>query len=205
MRSVEKAARTVEEATALALQELGVEAAQAEVEVLEEARSGLFGLLGSRNAVVRVTLRETREQRVERFLGAVLDAMGVEATIQTREDAEALFVNVDGTEAGLLIGHHGQTLDALQFLTNLAASRVESGARVVLDVEGYRRRREETLSRLASRLADRVRRSGERVALEPMSAHERRVIHMALAEHPHVATESEGEEPNRRVVIVPKW
>lgn len=227
MRAVEKSARTVDDAVAQALQELGVTANQVKVEVLEEPRAGLFGLL-ARNALVRVTVRvqtpvppvppaqpgparsvaaanaEGRAERVQQFLMDVCRAMEMRVQLEVRETAETLHVDVSGEEAGLLIGHHGQTLDALQFLSNLVAAKEGTGPRVVLDVEGYRRRREETLTRLAERLADRVQRSGERVALEPMSAHERRVIHMALAEHGAVTTSSEGEEPNRRVVILPK-
>lgn len=213
MRSVEKSARSVDEAISQALQELGVSADEVDVEVLEEPRSGLFGLL-SRNALVRVTVREPvtaqvpphlgRVERVKLFLTDVCNAMGVAVQMELRERDELLQVELRGKEAGLLIGHHGQTLDALQFLTNLVAAREGGGPRIVLDVEGYRRRREEALIRLAERLAERVQRSGERVVLEPMSAQERRVIHMALANHGRVMTTSEGEEPNRRVVILPK-
>lgn len=204
MRSVEKSARSVEEAVAQALAELGTDASRVQVEVLEEAKPGFLGLLGTKHAVVRVTVKETRQERVERFLGDVLRAMGTEVAMTVREEDGTLYVDMAGQEAGLLIGHHGQTLDALQFLTNLAAAKADPGPRIVLDVEGYRRRREETLTRLASRLADKVRRTRQPVELEPMSAHERRVIHMALADHPDVETSSEGEEPNRRVVIMPR-
>lgn len=204
MRSVEKSARTVEEAIASALQELGISREQAEIEVLDEGRSGLFGLLGSRSAVVRVTARESRPERVERFVREVCAAMGVETQVRVQANDEQVLVEVEGQDAGILIGHHGQTLDALQFLANLVASKAESGPRVILDVEGYRQRREETLNRLAMRLAERVRRTGERCELEPMSAQERRILHLAVADHPHVTTVSEGEEPNRRVVLVPR-
>lgn len=219
MRSVEKSARSVDEAVVLALQELGVGREQVDVAVLEEPRSGLFGLL-ARPAVVRVTVRAAppapavvgdgavggadRPEQVRRFLTEVCLAMGLAVRLEVREASDAVQVDVFGDEAGLLIGHHGQTLEALQFLANMVAARVGAGPRIILDVEGYRRRREETLMRLAERLAERVRRSGERVVLEPMSAHERRVIHVALADHSHVTTTSEGEEPNRRVVILPK-
>ncbi|MFO7171749.1 MAG: RNA-binding cell elongation regulator Jag/EloR [Bacillota bacterium] len=204
MRSVERSGRTVEEAVASALAELGVDRSRVEVEVLDEGRPGLFGLLGARKAVVRVTVRETRAERVARFLQEVCRAMGVEARIQTEEAEGYLRVTLSGRDMGLLIGRHGQTLDALQFLANAVANKVEPGPRVLLDVEGYRQRREETLQRLARRLAERVRRTGQRYALEPMPAQERRIIHLALAGHPYVTTVSEGEEPHRRVVLVPR-
>jgi spoIIIJ-associated protein len=204
MKTVEKTGRTVDEALAAALEELGVPSDRVKVEVLDEGKGGFLGF-GARPAVVRVTLRESRRERVEQFLQEVCDAMAVDVSVSLREDQEYLYVDVNGAEAGILIGHHGQTLEAMQYLLNLVASRAEDdNRRVLLDVEGYRKRREETLTKLATRLADRVRRSGEPMVLEPMSAHERRVIHLALQDNPYVVTVSEGEEPFRRVVIQPK-
>lgn len=204
MRSVEKSARTVDEAVALALAELGVDRDRAEIEVLDEGRSPLFGLIGGRNAVVRVTVRESRAERVQRFLTEVSRAMGVESSVRIVEEPEVLRVELSGADAGILIGRHGQTLDALQLLTNLVALRAGEGPRVIVDAEGYRKRREEAVRRMALRAAEQVRRSGRKVLLEPMAPHERRVVHMALASNPHVTTSSEGEEPYRRVVVMPR-
>lgn len=204
MKSVDKTGRTVDEAVAAALEQLGVPSTRVKVEVLEEGKGGFLGI-GARPFLVRVSVQESRSERVERFLGEVCDAIGVDCRVAIREDSEYLHIDVTGRESGILIGHHGQTLDALQYLTNLVAAKVgDEGPRVLLDVEEYRKRREETLIRLATRLADRVKRSGEPMVLEPMSAHERRVIHLALQEDPSVATASEGDEPFRRVVIQPK-
>lgn len=205
MKSVEKSGRTVDEAVNLALAELGVGIDQVKVEVLEEAKGGFLGLIGSKLAVVQVSVKETKAEWAGRFLTDICRAMGVDSQINVRTDPDHVYADITGPEAGMLIGHHGQTLDALQFLLNLASNRdYDDGLRVLVDVEGYRKRREETLERLATRLADRVRRSGEQAVLEPMSAQERRVIHVALQDHPDVTTSSEGEEPNRRVVILPK-
>jgi spoIIIJ-associated protein len=204
MKVVEKSGRTVDEAMAAALEELGVPSNRAKVEVLDEGKGGFLGI-GAKPAVVRATLKESRRERVEEFLNEVCGAMDVDVELAVREEGEYLYVDVNGREAGILIGHHGQTLDALQYLLNLVASKVEhDGQRVVLDVEEYRKRREETLIRLATRLAERVQRNGEPMVLEPMSAHERRVIHLALQDNPNVVTGSEGEDPFRRVVIQPK-
>lgn len=204
MRTIERSGRTVDEAVALALEELGVPSDRVVVEVLDEGKSGFLGI-GARPAAIRVTLKASRADRVEGFLGDICEAMGIGVRIDVQEDAEYLQVDLTGQEAGILIGHHGQTLDALQYLCNLAAARTgEQGPRILLDVEGYRKRRSETLTALAERLAERVVRTGEPVALEPMSAQERRVIHLALQEHPAVSTTSEGDEPFRRVVIQPK-
>lgn len=204
MKVIEKSGRTVDEAVAVALEELGVPSTRVTVEVLDEGKGGFLGI-GSRPAVVRVRLKQNRADRLQVFLQDVCAAMEMEAQIAVREDAEYLRAEVSGQEAGILIGHHGQTLDALQYLANLVAAKGgEEGPRVLLDVEEYRKRREETLTRLAARLADKVKRSGEPMVLEPMSAHERRVIHLALQDDPAVSTSSEGDEPFRRVVILPK-
>jgi spoIIIJ-associated protein len=204
MRTIEKTGRTVDEAIAAGLQELGVPSERVKVEVLEEGKGGFLGI-GARPSVVRLTLKESRADRVEEFLGQVCDALKLPVTIRVSAESDHLQVDLTvGDEAQVLIGHHGQTLDALQYLCNLVATKAEAdGPRVLLDVEGYRKRRAETLNRLAARLAERVRRTGEPAALEPMSAHERRVIHLALQDDPSVTTTSEGEEPFRRVVIHP--
>lgn len=204
MKVVEKSGRNVDEALAAALDELGVPSDRVKIEVLDEGKGGFLGI-GAKPAVVRVSLRESRKERVEQFLDEVCTAMEVDVKVDVREEGDYLYADVHGREAGILIGHHGQTLDAMQYLLNLVASKVgDNNQRVVLDVEGYRKRREETLTNLAVRLAERVQRNGEPMVLEPMSAHERRVIHLALQDNPHVVTGSEGEDPFRRVVIQPK-
>lgn len=203
MKQVEKRGKTVDEAVKAALKELGVGQDEVDIEVLEEAAKGLFGLIGTKEARVVVRLREDRRQVARRLIKDVLAAMSLEVTIGTDEREGATVFNLEGPDLGILIGRRGQTVDALQYLVNLAANRIGEGekARIIIDVEGYRRRREETLQRLAERLAERVRRSGQSVVLEPMSAQERRVIHLALQDNQYVGTQSEGEEPQRHVVI----
>ena len=205
MKAVEKKGRTVDEAVAAALTELGAVQEEVVIEVLEEPNKGFFGLIGGKGALVRVTRIERKEDVVRRVLGEIAEALGLQVQIEGRADEESVVLNLRGPDLGVLIGRRGQTLDALQYLVNLAGSKNSVGReRIILDVEGYRQRRAETLERLAARLADRVRRTGESVALEPMSAHERRVIHLALQENPYVTTHSEGEEPFRKIVISAK-
>lgn len=201
-RSVEKKGKSVEEAVGLALEELQVPRDRVSVEVLETPNRGLFGLIGGKDARVRVTFQPSVEEVALDFLKKVTRAMGMDVGIESSLSEEYLHINITGGDVGALIGHHGQTLEALQYLVSLVATR-KSGdkVRVVLDIEGYRKRREETLRSLAARVADRVRRSGQTVALEPMSAQERRVIHLALQDHPGVETKSEGEDPYRKIVI----
>jgi spoIIIJ-associated protein len=132
--------------------------------------------------------------------------MGVDVTIDMGTDAEGnVYGYMQGDTLGILIGRRGETLDALQYLTSLKVNRGrENYTRVTLDTENYRAKREDTLIRLANRMANRALRTGRKVSLEPMNPYERRIIHSALQKHPYVTTQSEGEEPNRRVVVSPK-
>jgi spoIIIJ-associated protein len=135
----------------------------------------------------------------------LLDLMSMDTDVEVQQRDNNLVLEVIGEDLGLLIGRRGETLAALQFLLNLIlAKRLKKWARVVVDVEGYRARREETLGGLARRIAFRVRETGQPIALEAMPANERRIIHMALADNPHVATGSVGEGDHRKVVISPK-
>ena len=142
----------------------------------------------------------------ETFLGQIFDAMHLSVALHRTDTPSGTIFNMQGENLGILIGKHGATLDALQYLTNLVVNKIpETGyARVILDVEDYRARREETLTRLAGHLADKACRIGEEIHLEPMSRHERKIIHMALQDNRRVTTYSAGENPRRYVVIVPK-
>lgn len=203
MRIAEKTGKTVEDAIEACLTELGVERDKVKIEVLEEpAKKGLFGLLGTRLAKVKVSYEDNPGILACDFLNSVCQSMGVQAEFDAFKKENQWFVNITGAELGILIGRRGDTLEALQFLTNLAVSKkLSEKIRIVIDVEGYRQRREETLIRLAKRLSDKVKRTGNRVVLEPMNPHERRIIHTALQDDTRISTFSEGDEPNRRIVI----
>lgn len=206
MTSVEKTGKTVEEAIEMALAELGVVRDRIDYEVVEAPSKGLFGLIGNKPAKVRVTVRKVDPLAVAKdFLQDVFRSMKLTVVIEKLRQDEQVVLNMRGDDLGVLIGKHGQTLDALQYLTNLAANRdAEERVRIILDVEDYRKRRAETLTNLALRLADKVKRRGEKVTLEPMSPHERKTIHMALQNDNRIVTFSEGEEPYRKVVIALK-
>lgn len=216
MTTLEKVGKTVEEAIDLAAAELGVVRDQLDVEVLEEPSKGLFGLLGGKPAKIRATVKKVEQVKPEgpkvdpvavarEFLDNIFRTMKLDVKVEKLTQAENVTLNLRGDDLGILIGKHGQTLDALQYLTNLAAHRdADERIRIVLDVEDYRKRRAETLSRLALRLADKVKSRSEKVVLEPMSPSERKVIHMTLQDDNRVTTYSEGEEPFRKVVIAPK-
>jgi len=202
MKAVEMTGKTVEEAVEAALRVLGARREEVEVEVLEEGSKGFLGLLGSRQAKVRVSLLESPEKVIKDFLEKVLNAMALNAGMEIRRREDHFWVSFHGREIGLLIGRRGETLNALQYLTNLAVSRIiGQRVRIILDAEGYRKRREQALVRLARRLSERVKRTGNKIVLEPMTPQERRIIHTALQNDAQVITYSEGEEPHRKVVI----
>lgn len=203
---IEKTGKTVEDAIEAALAELGLERDQVDYRVLEAPSKPLFGLLGGREAKVEVTVKKVEPvERAKLFIEKITKAMSLVVSITVISTDDAVTLNLKGDDLGILIGKHGQTLDALQYLTNLAANREgRERIRFVIDVEDYRKRRADTLEQLALRLADRVKRSGDRVVLEPMTPHERKIIHMSLQEDLRIETYSEGEEPYRRVVIASK-
>lgn len=206
MRSVEKSGRTKEEAVRAALRDLGVGLDDVKVEMLEnEGRSGFLGMFQSRQVRVRVTVMEDVGKTAARFLREILVGMGIAARVEILRREDQIILNVSGSDLGLLIGRHGQTLDALQFLVGMAANRgVEEKKRIVIDVQGYRRRHEESLRRLALRVADRVRHERKKAVLSPMNPADRRIIHLTLQGQKEVFTYSEGQEPFRRVVISPQ-
>jgi len=153
-----------------------------------------------------IPLTDEMISAAERFLGEIFTAMNLNVTLHRMDSEAGMVFNMQGENLGILIGKHGATLDALQYLTNLVVNKIpETGyARIILDVEDYRARREETLTRLAGHLADKACRIGEEIHLEPMSRHERKIIHMALQDNRRVTTYSAGDNPRRYVVIVPK-
>ncbi len=198
---IEKTAKTVQEAINLALDELHASPDNADIEVLEEGSKGLFGI-GSKVARVRVTLKDIQKNQGEKFLQDVFSKMKVSVDIETEEDEESMTLRIKGKDSGIIIGRRGETLDALQYLTSLVVNKSrEDYKRVTVDIENYRQKREETLVRLASRLAERVVRYRKNVTLEPMNPYERRIIHSSLQNNKMVETYSVGDEPNRKVVI----
>lgn len=199
-------AKSVEEARAAAAEQLGVAEDQLSFEVLCEAKRGFLGL-GAADAEVRATYVPTGEKNAVEFISTVVSDMQINATVSERyADNGDFIVEINGEDAGALIGHHGDTLDALQYLLNLAANRRENGekreyVKVTLDIEGYRAKREETLRALARRQAEKVLKYKKSVMLEPMNPYERRIIHSEVQLIDGVSTNSIGSENNRKIVI----
>lgn len=206
MPSIEATGKTIEEALEEALQKLQVPPERVEVEVLQEPGRGVLGL-GGAEARIRVTVLREHALVAERLLTEVLERMGIEATVEHRLDGRdegPAIIDIRGEDLGALIGWRGETLRALQLLlNNMVRRQMEDAEPVVLDIERYRARREDSVRELALRVADRAKQNQERIGLEPMQPYERRAVHTALADDPDVSTESEGEEPDRRVVISP--
>lgn len=202
--SIEATGKTEEEAIQNALKQLGVERDDVSVEIIERARSGFLGLKSS-PAVVRVSYErpDTNSELVERFLSGLIARMGVTATPEVSEEADGVIsVNLKGDDPGALIGRRGETLDAIQHLTNTVINKSASNrVRVTVDAENYRARRNEALQKLATKVAAKVVKYRRNMTLEPMNSYERHVIHTALQGYPNVTTYSVGSEPNRRIVV----
>lgn len=203
MKYIDITGRTVDEAIKNALKELNVTEDKVKIDILDQGNKGLFNLIGSRPAKIRVTVKKDYGSEAREFLREVLNSMGIKAEIRIREEQDALKIILAGPEMGLLIGYRGETLDSLQYLVSLVINKdhEEEYKRVILDTENYRQKREETLKRLALKIANKARRTRKVVKLEPMNPYERRVIHSVLQNDPEVKTYSEGEEPYRRVVV----
>ena len=190
--------------TKQALEELGRSREDVTIEIVKMPSKGIFGI-GAKDAIVRVSAEDSATAYAMEFLTNIFKKFELDVTIRAVEGEEFITLDLVGKDLGILIGRRGETLDALQYLTNLTVSRhFEDRNKFILDVEGYRAKREETLERLAKKLAERVKESGKNMSLEPMSPYERRIIHTVLQSDDHVRTFSEGEEPYRKVVIAKK-
>ena len=203
-------AKTIEEAVALAVAELGApDESKIEYTVLEEPKKGLFGI-GAVPAKISAKRIYKGEIFALNFIEQLVRDMGLDVTVEMKDaegsDKDCKLIDIQGEGAGVLIGHHGDTLDSLQYLANLAANKRVDGVKppyvkISVDAENYRARREETLRTLARRMADRVLKQKKSVMLEPMNPYERRIIHSEIQNIAGVSTNSIGSENNRKIVI----
>ena len=217
MEEIERSAPSVEEALEAALEELGATEQQVVVQIVQEPRGGFLGV-GSQDAVVRVRLKnrpgdlteddlEDQAEIAADFLEGLLSRMGLTAGVELNFEDGTMYVDILGTDPddedmGLLIGRHGQTLEALQELTRMAViHRTGLRSRVVVDVEDYKKRQRDRLEARAREIAKRVARSGQEEELEPMNPYERKLVHDAVAAVEGATSSSRGEEPERFVVI----
>lgn len=206
MDFIEVTAKTVDDAITEGLIKLGTTSDKVETEIIEKGSGGFLGI-GSKPAIVKIWKKFSIEEFIREFLNDIFRTMDmeVEIIITKSEDEKNVDVELKGKEMGVLIGKRGQTLDALQYLTNLAVGKqVSEFVKVRVDTENYRKRRRDTLENLAKNIAYKVKRTKRSVSLEPMNPYERRVIHSALQSDKYVNTHSEGEEPYRYVVVTLK-
>ena len=206
-KEVITSAKTIDEAVALAVTELGAPSAEKiEYTVLEEPKKGLFGI-GATNAKISASYTVGGEANALEFIEKLISDMNIEAEVSmTDGESGEKKITVNGEGASILIGHHGDTLDSLQYLANLAANKREDGkkgdfVKISVDIEGYRAKREETLRALARRMAAKVQKYKKSVMLEPMNPYERRIIHSEIQTIEGVSTNSIGSENNRKIVI----
>jgi len=208
MREIVITAKTVEEAIELGLRELDVDRAEAEIDVISRGKAGILGI-GSEPARVRVTRIDTPSDVVKttsEVIDNIISLLGGDVvstlTQVEREDLGGPVFEIEGDDAGLLIGRRGDTLKALQFLVKyLVSQKLDANVNILVDVEGYQDRRYQSLMSMARRVAQRVADSGRPITLEPMPPNERRIVHIALADHHRVTTESTGSGSSRQVVV----
>ncbi|UNC93729.1 RNA-binding cell elongation regulator Jag/EloR [Candidatus Contubernalis alkaliaceticus] len=204
MKTVENTGKTIEEAIELGLEQLGIKRENAEIEILSEPSQGFFGLIGARAAKVRISVKKLPAEYARDFIYELTKKMGldnVKVEIE-KQNENTVYLEIVGDNLGILIGKRGQTLNSMQYLTNLVVNRqFNEFTRVMIDIEKYRQRREKTLRMLAENLAHKVTRGKRNIVLEPMIPQERRIIHTALQNNSYVSTYSQGDEPFRKVVI----
>jgi spoIIIJ-associated protein len=201
VRCVTKVGKSVDEAIESALLELQLSSDDIEIEIIEEGNKGFFGI-GSKEAKVKVTEKNVEINRAKDFLSKIFNNMELDVNIECEKEANLLKISLSGDKMGILIGRRGETLDSLQYLTSLAVNKGEGNyVKVSIDTENYRKKREDTLIRLAKKLADRVLMYRRSITLEPMNPYERRIIHSTLQDNKLISTYSVGDEPNRKVVI----
>jgi len=206
MEGIEIVAETVEQAIEKAEAQLGLSRDQLEVEVIREGKSGILGAKG-KEALIRVTpvtpLEKDAVQMVTEILDTLLGLLDVTGKVEVLSDEIPLDLNITGDDLGILIGRRGQTLACLEYITKLiVVGRLKAWLPLTVDVGGYKKRRRESLQRLALYLAEQVKSRRRAITMEPMPADERRIVHLTLADNPDVTTQSIGEGESRKVVIL---
>jgi spoIIIJ-associated protein len=208
MKEIEISARTVEEAIELALKELDADRSDVEIDVVSRGKSGILGI-GSEPAVVRVAAIESAPDSVmvaSEVIESLIDLLDADVVLTLKqlhnEDLDGPIFEIEGDDAGLLIGRKGETLNTFQFLVRYIVShKLDDRVNLMIDVEGYQQRRHQSLENMARRVARRVSDTGRSITLEPMPPNERRIVHLALSDHPGVTTESTGFGDSRQVTV----
>lgn len=210
-KSIESTGKTVEEAIRRGLEELKISRDQVKTTIIEEPSKGMFGILSSKVAKVKLTINKEINKEIadntldnaKRIISNILEKAEIKAEIEGQISNESVNIKIKSEEAGKIIGYKGETLDSIQLLTNIIISNntEEEAVKVVIDINDYREKRKQTLINLANKMVENVKRFKKIIKLEPMSAYERMIVHTVVQEHPEVVSESQGEEPRRRVII----
>ena len=203
MKSIEMSGKNYNDALDNALKDLNCTKDKVDVEIIEEGSKGLFNLFGGKPIKIKVTIKPNYIDDSKEFLEKVLKTMNIEANIDITEEKDSILFNISGENMGTIIGYRGETLDSLQYLLSLVVNKNHDlpYKRVILDTENYRKKREETLKRVAEKTAYKVLKNRKAFKLEPMNPYERRIIHSVLQNKDNIYTYSEGEEPFRRIVV----
>lgn len=205
MKEITATGQTVEEAIEKGISQLKVSREKVDIKVIDEGKKGIFGIFGSRLAIVKLTVHVDPVMEAKQFLTDICNQMDVEVNIESTIDGKYVYFQLNSDKTGLLIGKRGQTLNALQILTQVVLNRYsDEFMNVILNAENYREKREETLVLLANRLANKVIKEKKEISLEPMPSFERKIIHAALANNEKIKTYSVGTDPHRHLVISPK-
>ena len=193
--------KSIEEALSSALSELKTTSENVDMKVLEVPSGGFMGL-GAKGFKVEVTLKEKASESASEFLKELLSLMAIEAVVDVKENDDIINLNLTSDDVRVLVGKHGQTLDAIQYIIGLVTNKnKEDYKRIIVDVNDYREKRRKTLETLASRIAKKVMKIKKDVELEPMNPYERRIIHAYLQAYPNIKTHSEGEGNERHLII----
>jgi spoIIIJ-associated protein len=207
MEWIEEQGKTLDEALEKALQKIGRSREEVQVEVLEETTKKLFGLFGSQMVRIKVSYnhQKSRVQEAEEILRHILQLMQIDGVVKSAKKEGAIYLNIVSPHGGLIIGRHGQTIDALQYLMDRMVNKYpRERVRVIVDTENYQEKRAERVQRLARKLASQVKNTGRAVVVSPMNAHDRRIIHLTLQEDKEIKTTSRGDGLMRKVVISPR-
>jgi spoIIIJ-associated protein len=213
METYEFEGKTTEEAIENASRELNLPEEELNIDVIEPGSAGIFGLVGGKRAKIKVSIKrspETEEEDVvkvaQEALEKILTLIPIEATIKAEQAENRIILSIVGDRSGLLIGRKGKTLDALQFIVNKIVNKaLDKKVDVVIDSEGYRQRREDSLTEIARKMGDKAKKTKKAVTTAPLNPHDRRIIHLTIKEDQELETRSRGEGVMKRVVIIPKY
>ncbi len=205
MSSIEIEAKTTEEAIKKACDHFHVTEEELDIEVLESRSAGIFGLVGNKKAKIRVKVkRDSAIAVAQETLTKIVSLMSMDTRISAVRKGDDIVLNIEGNNTGILIGHKGRTLEALEFIVNKAVNRAtETKVRVIVDTENYRQRKEESLKRLALKMGEQAKRTQKTVTIDAVNPHDRRIIHLALKGDNQVQTKSDGEGLFKNVYIIP--